>query len=141
MGPESGCWEWEWGIKGGFPFSDGKSCGKWAFPFQYSSLHPKTEILVLKKAVIPPAHATEGTSQPLCPGNKDIITDGKQVQGWDFIAEKIIYCNKSRMLLSWDLSSMTWGADGLIWGGTGSWGVKAAQCSHPHHLCYLLLHF
>lgn len=45
--------------------------------------------------------------------------DGKQVQGWDFIAKKIIYCNKSGRLLSWDLYRMTWGADGLIWGGTG----------------------
>lgn len=89
------------------------------FHSRIASLPPKPQILVLKKAIIPSAHATEGTSQPLCPGNKNIIRGGKRVQGWDFIAKKIIYCNKSRMLLSWDLYRLTWGEDGLIWGSTG----------------------
>lgn len=87
----------------------GKTMENGRFHSSIASLPPKPQILVLKKAIIPSAHATKGTSQPLCPGSRKIITDGKQVQGWDFIAKKIIDCTGRRMLLSWDLYRMTRG--------------------------------
>lgn len=90
----------------------GKAVENGHFHSSTASLPPKTQILMLGKAIIPSAHTSEGTSQPSCLGNKNVITDGKQVQGWDFIARKRIYYNTSRMLLSWDWYRMTEGADG-----------------------------
>lgn len=132
----------------------GKTVENGRFHSSIASLPPKPQILVLKKAIIPSAHATKGTSQPLCPGSRKIITDGKQVQGWDFIAKKIIDCTGRRMLLSWDLYRMTRGADGFVQGGTGSWypifGTRrlhnaplpttfATYCSvfNPHRLSHI----
>lgn len=74
-----------------------------------------------------------GHEQTFAPGEENNHALGNGSPGRDFIAKKIIYCNKSSVLPSRAGTALysdgpgEGGADGLIWGGTHFQGAKAAR--------------